>query len=99
MWGAGSGNDSTLTFRLVDSDAGQEDVRNRANAGGTSGAASLKIVKGSGTAQAPETGDPVQYAQGYLHSYVEIQGDDSSHEGFSVKFKQNALTIDATEPA
>lgn len=97
--GAGSGNDSTLTFRLVDSDAGQEDVRNRANAGGTSGAASLKIVKGSGTAQAPETGDPVQYAQGYLHSYVEIQGDDSSHEGFSVNFKQNALTIDSTEPA
>lgn len=97
--GAGSGNDSTMTFRMVASDAGQEDVRNRANAGGTSGAASIKIVKGSGTNQAPVTGDPVQYAQGYLHSYVEIQGDDSSHEGFSVNFKQNALTVDATEPA
>jgi len=96
--GAGSGNDSTMAFRLVASDAGQEDLRNRANAGGTSGAISVKIVKGSGADQAPATGDPVQYAQGYAHSYVEIQGDDSSHEGFSVNFKQNALTIDATEP-
>lgn len=97
--GAGTGNDSTMTFRMVASDAGQEDVRNRANAGGTGGAASIKIVKGSGADQAPATGDPVQYAQGYLHSYVEIQGDDSSHEGFSVNFRQNALTVDATEPA
>lgn len=97
--GAGTGNDSTMTFRKVASDAGQEDVRNRANAGGTGGAASIKIVKGSGTDQAPATGDPVQYAQGYLHSYLEIQGDDSSHEGFSVNFRQNALTVDATEPA
>ena len=97
--GAGTGNDSTMTFRKVASDAGQEDVKNRANAGGTGGYASLKIVKGSGTAQAPVAGDPVQYAQGYLHSFVEIQGDDSSHEGFSVNFRQNDLTVDATEPA
>lgn len=96
--GAATGNDSTMTFRMVASDAGQEDVRNRANAGGTGGAASIKIVKGSGADQAPATGDPVQYAQGYLHSYVEIQGDDSSHEGFSVNFRQNALTVDATNP-
>lgn len=97
--GAGTGNDSTMTFRMVASDAGQEDLRNRANAGGTGGACSIKIVKGSGASQAPATGDPVQYAQGYAHSYLEIQGDDSSHEGFSVNFRQNDLTVDATEPA
>lgn len=97
--GAGSGNDSTMTFRDVPSDTGQADIRGLADAGGTLGAGSIKIVKGSGVAQAPVAGDPVQYAQGYFHSFIEIQGDDSSHEGFSVNFKQNALTVDATEPA
>lgn len=96
--GAGSGNDSTASFRDVPGDAGQEDVRDLANAGGTLGAGSIKIVKGSGVAQAPVAGDPVQYAQGYFHNYIEIQGDDSSHEGFSVNFKQNALAVVATEP-
>jgi hypothetical protein len=97
--GAGTGNDSTMTFRMVASDAGQTDIRDLANAGGTGGNCAIKIVKGSGTAQAPATGDPVQYAQGYVHSYVEIQGDDTSYEGFSVNFRQNDLTVDATEPA
>lgn len=96
--GAGSGNDSTITFRMVEDDAGQADVRGLANAGGTLGAGSIKIVKGSGTAQAPATGDPVQYAQGYFHSYIEIQGDDTSHEGFSVNFKQNDFTVDDVNP-
>lgn len=96
--GAGTGNDSTMTFRLVDADAGQIDIRDLANAGGTGGNCSIKIVKGSGVAQAPVAGDPVQYAQGYAHSYIEIQGDDSSHEGFSVNFRQNDLTVDAVEP-
>lgn len=97
--GAAAGNDSTSTFRMIAGDTGQGNVRTLANAGGTSGRGSIKIVKGSGTNQAPVTGDPVQYAQGVFHSYVEIQGDDSSHEGFSVGFRQNALTVDATQPA
>lgn len=96
--GAGTGNDSTATFRDVPADAGQEDIRGLANAGGTAGAGSIKIVKGSGANQAPVTGDPVQYAQGYFHSFIEIQGDDTSHEGFSVNFRQNDLTVNATEP-
>lgn len=96
--GAGTGNDSTCTFRDVAGDAGQDDIRGLANAGGTLGAGSIKIVKGSGTNQAPVAGDPVQYAQGYFHSYVEIQGDTTTHEGFSANFKQNDLTVDATEP-
>lgn len=97
--GAGTGNDSTATFRKVPTDAGQALARTTADAGGTLGACSIRIVKGSGVDQAPVAGDPVQYAQGYLHSFIEIQGDDSSHEGFSVNFRQNALTVDATVPA
>ena len=97
--GAGTGNDSTMSFRDVPADTGQTNIRGLADAGGTLGFGSIKIVKGSGVAQAPVAGDPVQYAHGYFHSFVEIQGDDSTHEGFSVNFKQNALTVDATEPA
>ena len=97
--GATSGSDSTATFRDVPADAGQEDIRDLANAPGTLGAGSVKMVKGTGTNQAPVTGDPVQYAQGYFHSYMENQGDDSSHEGFSVNFKQNDFTVDDVEPA
>ncbi len=95
--GAGSGNDSTASFRDVAGDAGQTTLRDLAQSGGDAGLGSIKIVKGSGTNQAPASGDPVEYAHGYFHSYVRIQGDDSSHEGFSVNFKQNALTIEATE--
>lgn len=96
--GAGSGNDSSMTFRMVASDAGQEDLRDLANAGGDAADCSIKTVMGSGTAQAPATGDPVQYAQGYAHSYIENQGDTTTYEGFSVNFKQGAPTIDALNP-
>ena len=101
--GASTGNDSTMTVRKIAADAGQVDLRELADAGGTSGVGSIKIVKASGTltdgVPAVETGDLVQYAQGYFHSYVEIQGDTTTHEGFSVNFKQNGVTVDDTEPA
>lgn len=92
--GAGSGNDSTASFRDVAGDEGQATIRSLANAGGDGGVASIRIVKGRGADRAPVAGDPVEYAHGYFHSYVKVQGDDSSHEGFSVNFKQNDLTID-----
>jgi len=102
--GAGTGNDSTMTFRQIASDAGQVLIRQLAESGATSGAASFKVVKGSGAVTADgipavESGDPVEYAQGYLHGFVKTQGDNSTHEGFSVNFKQNAVTVDGTEPA
>lgn len=95
--GAGSGNDSTASFRDVDGDAGQETLRDLANAGGDAGLGSIKIVKGSGENNAPTAGDPVEYAHGYFHSYVKMQGDTSTHEGFSVNFKQNALTVEGAQ--
>lgn len=94
--GAMSGNESTVSFRRVDSDTGQALAETTANS--AEGVCSIKIVRGSGTAQAPVTNDPVQYAQGYLNSYLEIQGDTTTHEGFTVTFKQNGLTIDDTQP-
>lgn len=97
--GAGTGNNSTMSFRDVPSDTGQSNLRGLADAGGTGGDGSIKIVKGSGTAQAPVAGDPVQYAHGYFHSFTEIQGDDSSHEGFTVNFRQNDLTVVDVEPS
>lgn len=95
--GAGSGNDSTASFRDVPEDEGQATLRDLANQGANGGIASIKIVKGSGEDAAPVAGDPVEYAHGYFHSYVRVQGDDSSHEGFSVNFKQNAVTIEAEQ--
>lgn len=96
--GAASGQDSTASFREVDGDAGQALLRATAIAGGTLGAMSIKIVKGSGTARSSVAGDPVEYAQGYVHSYQKIQGDTTSHEGFSINFKQNDYTIEDVEP-
>jgi len=95
--GAGLGVDTTATFRNVASDAGQEDIKNSADS--QAGILSIKIVNGSGTAQAPVSGDPVLYAQGIAHSHQPNQGDNASFEGFSIGFRQNAPTIAATEPA
>jgi len=95
--GAATGNDVQLTFRMVPNDAGQGNIRTLANAGGVAAAGSIKIVRGSGANQAPVVGDPVQYAQGYFHSYVENEASDSSYEGFTVQFRQNAQTVNAIE--
>ncbi|MFN9716878.1 MAG: hypothetical protein ACK54U_02880 [Sphingomonadales bacterium] len=96
--GAGAGNDSTATFRIVALDAGQTSVRTLANAGGVAAIGSIRITRGTGTDGAPAAGNELQYATGYFHSYVEVQGDDTSFEGFSVNFKQNSPTVDATFP-
>jgi hypothetical protein len=99
--GAATGVESTMAFRTVDSDAGQEDVREQAH--DAQGLMSVKIVTGSGTdtgdGPAPVSGDAVKYAQGICKNYQEIQGDTTNHEGFSVAFRQNDFTVDATEPA
>jgi len=95
--GAGQGVDTTATFRDVPADAEQEDIKTAADS--QAGILSVKIVDGSGTAQAPVSGDPVRYAQGIAHSHQPNQGDNASYEGFSVGFRQNAPTIVATEPA
>ncbi|QDP53957.1 MAG: hypothetical protein GOVbin2937_34 [Prokaryotic dsDNA virus sp.] len=94
--GAGQGVDTTATFRNVPSDTGQDNLKTAANS--QDGIISFKIVDGSGTDNAPASGDPVEYATGIAHSYQPNQGDNSNYEGFSVGFRQNAATVVATEP-
>jgi len=96
--GAGTGNDSQMTFRDTGAvDDGQVIIKTAAN--GAGGAMSVKIVEGSGVDQAPVSGDPVEYAQGFAHSYLFNQGNVGAYKGFTANFKQNALSIAATEPA
>jgi hypothetical protein len=66
---------------------------------GDDGNVSIKLVEGSGANQEPVTGDPVEYAWGIAHSYRPREASISSYKGFSVIFRNNALWIDATEPA
>lgn len=94
--GAGAGMDSQMSFRIVSGDTGQTNIKTVADS--ASGVCSIRIVRGSGAQQAPVQGDEVQYATGYAHSYQEVQGTDSAHEGFTVNFKQNAPTVVATFP-
>ena len=93
----GMGVESTMAFRDIGStDAGQEDIKTQAN--GATGNISLKLVKGSGTDNAPVAGDPVTYAQGIAHSYQENKAEKGSFEGFMASFRQNEDTVKATEP-
>lgn len=96
--GAGTGNDSTATFRLIAADAGQVIVRTAANANGAGAVLSIRVARGTGAGGAPAAGNAVQYAQGYAHTYIENQPTDTTFEGFSVNFKQAAPTIDAVFP-
>ena len=99
--GAGTGKDMSFTYHGDGTDTGIATAIVAANA--QAGIYSLKIVRGSGTdsgdGPAPVTGDVVQYAHGYLHTYEENAKDDSSFEGGSINFKQNAATVNGTEPA
>ncbi|MAM60864.1 hypothetical protein [Maritimibacter sp. UBA3975] len=99
--GMGSGRESTLQFRTIASDAGQEDVLGLA--ADQDGIGAVKICKGTGTdsgdGPAVQTGDVVEYAHGYFHSAEPNTPDGSSHEGWTVTFKQNAATITGVEPS
>lgn len=93
--GMRSGQDSTGTFRRIDGDTGQASIKTEAESEATAG--SIKIISAEVDA-APASGDRVQYAQGYFHSYVENEVSGDGYEGFSVNFKQNRPAVDATEP-
>jgi len=99
--GAGSGRETQFTYREITGDTGQGNVETQGV--DRDGIVSLKIAEGSGTdsgdGPAVVTGDPVQYAQGYLHSHEENQGSDNSFKGATCTFKQNNFTVKATEPA
>lgn len=95
--GAAQGVDTTMTFREVSGDTGQANLK--AQAVDNDGVLSVRIVNGTGTDNAPQTGDAVEYAQGIAHSFQPNQGDNSSYEGFQVGFRQNDFTVTGTIPA
>jgi hypothetical protein len=95
--GAAQGVDTTATFRDVASDTGQANLETLGVSQG--GVGSIKIVTGTGTDNAPVTGDVVEYAQGIIHSFQPNQADNSTFEGFTVGFRQNDFTIAGTQPA
>lgn len=96
--GAAAGVGSPITVREVAADAGQEDLIEQAD--DSDGHLSCKIVrKPSGTGNTPASGDVVEYAQGFCHSYTPNDQNVSSHTGFTVTFRQNEQTVKATEPA
>lgn len=97
--GAASGTDNTFTFQTVSGDAGQAALIAAALAQGTASNISVKIVRGTGVDNAPVAGDNLVYAQGYAHSYQDMERTDSSYEGFTANFKQNAEQVYGTEPA
>jgi hypothetical protein len=96
-----SGRDTTFTFHGDKADPGIASAVTAAN--DADGVFSLKIVRGSGTdagfGPAPETGDAVEYAHGYLHSFEPNQGNGQGYTGGSINFKQNAPTVVSTQPA
>jgi hypothetical protein len=97
--GAASGVDSQGSNRIDGSVLATGQAAFKTLCDGASGACAIKIGTGSGAAAALVATDPVEYAQGYVHSYQENQATDSSYEGFVYNFKQNALTIKDEEPA
>jgi len=97
--GSASGVDSQGSFRIDGSELATGQAAFKTLCDGASGACAIKIGTGSGSAAALVATDPVEYAQGYVHSYQENQATDSSYEGAVYNFKQNDLTVKDAEPA
>jgi hypothetical protein len=96
--GMRSGVDSEMSFRRIEGgDEGQDDLKAAADGcGGVGGA--IKIISADCNSPAAP-GDRVQYAQGYFHSFKEMEIEEGSYEGATVNFKQNQPTVEAVEPA
>lgn len=94
--GLGSGMDSQIAIRKVAGDTGQGHLKTLSD--GARGLCSIKVVDSGGDV-APASGMPVQYAQGYLHSYQLNPVGGDNYEGFTVNFRQNAPHVDDTQPA
>lgn len=96
--GMGSGTDTSFAYRNIDADAGQ--VLVRANAIDDDGNVSLKlVVTPTGVGGIPATGDEVEYAQGFLHTYLKNQPTATAYTGATVNFRVRYKPVVATEPA
>lgn len=94
--GMSTGAASTLTFHGPSSQTRAAALKAAADGVGSVG--SIKIVRATTPGSPPVAGDPVQYAQGYLKSFMEAEQTATSHEGFTVSFQQNAPHVTDEEP-
>lgn len=98
--GIASGVDTQGSCFIDDSTLTVNQLAFKAICESNGGAIALKIASGEGPLGALTTGDTVEYAQGYVHSYQENQPNEGSYEGFTYNFKQNVgPAIKSTEPA
>lgn len=95
--GAAAGTDTQMQFREVESDTGQALAKTTAD--DNDGLCSIKVGYGTGTNSTLTTGDPVEYAQGFLHSHLPNKPTITSFRGFTVGFRSNEPSIIDTEPA
>jgi hypothetical protein len=95
--GAATGVETQMMFHREDGSSGHALAEEIGNDAG--GLASVKIVvKGSGVNGAPVAGDVVLYAQGVAHSYLPNEINVTTHDGFSLSFRQNAVAVTGVEP-
>jgi len=94
--GLDAGKESEISYRRVDSDAGQALVDTITAT--CDGAASIKVISAACNAAA-EAGDPVSYAQGYLMGAGDNEITGGDPEQGIVTFKQELPTVKSTEPA
>lgn len=94
--GLEAGKESEISYRRVDSDAGQALIDTILAT--CDGSGSVKVIAGACDAAAA-TGDPVEYAQGYFMGGGgnEITGSDPAHG--IVTFKQELPSVNAAQPA
>lgn len=96
--GMGMGTDTSFAYRYIESDAGQAAVRTAAV--DDDGDVSLKlVVTPTGVAGVPATGDEVEYAQGFLHSFLPNQPTSTAYTGATVNFRVRQKPVLAAEPA
>lgn len=94
--GLASGRDSEIAYRTITGDDGQTLVNTILAI--CSGAASVKVISAACDAVAV-TGDPVKYAQGYLHGGGDNEITGADPEQGLVNFKQELRTVSAAQPA
>ena len=101
--GAATGMDTTGSAIIKDSTLTTNQLAFKAICDGALGNCALKIGTGTGAATesglALATGDKVEYAAGYVHSYQDNAKDNSTYEGFQYGFHQNGITVKDVEPA
>jgi hypothetical protein len=94
--GAQTGTATTFSWSTGTTSTGQTNAITAALAAGPGSIVSLRIVETPVLGGTPAATNPMEAATGYLGSLVPNQGSNSSYEGYSVTFRQDAPTVIGT---